>query len=294
MKRTLSVVLTTASIACSGAPFTLTPSETDDLVGNDGEASSSTGVRPAEDGGTSSSSSNRPSSSRSSAASSSSSTGEKLFDAGDGDGSGDADNDIADSPTDEQTADACAPVTVAPDNLCAGEPSYYFPQYYFYAPNWPTSGGCQDLGVEATPTQCQCAATYSCACLLADPTAGAFIVSHGSQCEDLSGAPFVNTGGTPASGVGCSPDETVIVIPSGGMTTGPFNTLSPICVEYRGEIPGWQTANGADRLVTVTGASVVGPTSASSGGETSPASDGWVYWNFTGATTVTYTSLTLL
>jgi hypothetical protein len=65
--------------------------------------------------------------------------------------------------------------------------------------------------------------------------------------------------------------------------TGNFGTTGPACARYFGDVTGWGVSNGQGRMVTVVGATTVGPvdTSVAATGPVSAGPDGFVYWILT-------------
>jgi hypothetical protein len=98
---------------------------------------------------------------------------------------------LTDAPTPDANPDAspeaaptCGLVTAQPHDECPLEPSSgVFPQSYPRA-GAPPPGGCPSIYAYApTPTACQCAETFNCACLAANGIAG--------KCKDVGGAPWI-------------------------------------------------------------------------------------------------------
>jgi hypothetical protein len=75
-------------------------------------------------------------------------------------------------------------------------------------------------------------------------------------------------------------------------TSMDFGTFGPVCVRYKGAIMGWGISNGQGRMVTLIGATMVGPLDATlvSSSAMAVGPDGFVYWALTKGN-VTYASM---
>jgi hypothetical protein len=65
--------------------------------------------------------------------------------------------------------------------------------------------------------------------------------------------------------------------------TGNFGTTGPACARFRGNVMGWGVSNGQGRMVTIVGATTMGPfdATATTTSTMAPGSDGFIYWLLT-------------
>jgi len=98
---------------------------------------------------------------------------------------------------------------------------------------------------------------------------------------DAASAPDV------AVGAGCAAGATVIIATCGGGSTGNFGTLGAVCVQFQGNVNGWNASNVQGRTITATGSTtqmVNGNSGVGNQPGLSAGSDGNVYWNFSATT----------
>jgi endoglucanase len=121
---------------------------------------------------------------------------------------------------------------------------------------------------------------------IASPAMNGSGLAPGSDADAQDSGPGDSGGDAPALPAACAAASEVVYVTTLPGTTGNFGTTGTVCVVYQGSVNGWGVSNGQGRVVTVIGATNVGPFDATGDANTMPAlgagSDGFIYWIFTG------------
>jgi hypothetical protein len=81
--------------------------------------------------------------------------------------------------------------------------------------------------------------------------------------------------------------STLFTTSCGGTGISNFNSTGPVCIQYKGNVTGWNSNNSQGRTITASGATTVvipGASGVPNQPGITAGADGYVYWNFTAGT----------